>query len=592
MRKHSVNKIYQLHIGLLLLLLCISGYDLKAQLNYKVLFLGNSYTGVNNLPQLVHDVSLSAGDTLIFDSNTPGGYQLADHTVDVTSQNKIMNGGWNYVVIQGQSQEPITYSSQFHNGGLALYNFIKQYNPCAVTIPYMTWGRKNGDASNCQNFPIMCTYQGMDTTIRNRYLNLTAAINGEVSPVSVVWNYLRQNYPNIELYQADESHPSLAGSYAAACCFYTSIFKKDPTMISFNSGLNASDAAIIRNAIKTTVFNHLQLWNFKKLPVADFRYQAGSGINEIIFNPMNQNIQQTYFWDLGDGSTSSLPNPTHSYLTNGTYTVSLTTTTCDLQGFHTETSDTVIQFCSHTPTVFTSHPWLCNYDTLWTQAANSFQWLCNGIPIPETNQYLADYSRYNISGFSVVSSLNGCAELSELYTETPEWSGYYFDAIGNPCLGTPVPFAVLHTSGSLSGSESIRWFKNDTLLSLMNNEDTLLISNSGKYQCIISNPNSNCPLDTTSYILEIDCEISGIPERHQESCWTIFPNPASEYIALKFTKHSAQESIQIYNVIGGLVKTLNANSAETNINIADLPAGIYYVRLKNNTQSAVKFIKL
>jgi hypothetical protein len=99
-------------------------------------------------------------------------------------------------------------------------------------------------------------------------------------------------------------------------------------------------------------------------------------------------------------------------------------------------------------------------------------------------------------------------------------------------------------------------------------------------------------LDTTSYILEIDCEISGIPERHQESCWTIFPNPASEYIALKFTKHSAQESIQIYNVIGGLVKTLNANSAETNINIADLPAGIYYVRLKNNTQSAVKFIKL
>jgi len=53
-------------------------------------------------------------------------------------------------------------------------------------MPYMTWGRKNGDAANCPSYPAMCTYEGMDTTIRNSYLNLTANINGEVSPVSVV----------------------------------------------------------------------------------------------------------------------------------------------------------------------------------------------------------------------------------------------------------------------------------------------------------------------------------------------------------------------------------------------------------------------
>ncbi len=225
MRKHStINKINHFLIVLFLSFFCISGYELKAQLSYKVLFLGNSYTGVNNLPQLIHDVALSAGDTLVFDSHAPGGYQLIDHSLDVTSQNKIMAGGWDYVVIQGQSQEPITSSSEFSSGGSALYNLVKQYNPCAVIMPYMTWGRKNGDASTCAYFPVMCTYQGMDTTIRNRYLNLTASINGEVSPVSVVWNYLRQNYPGIELYQADESHPSAAGSYAAACCFYATPF--------------------------------------------------------------------------------------------------------------------------------------------------------------------------------------------------------------------------------------------------------------------------------------------------------------------------------------------------------------------------------
>src|SRR6187401_3263782 len=95
-----------------LILFSISGFGLKAQLSYRVLFLGNSYTAVNNLPQIIHDVALSAGDTLIFDSNVPGGYQLVNHSNDTVSQNKIKAGNWNYVVIQGQSQEPIMASGQ------------------------------------------------------------------------------------------------------------------------------------------------------------------------------------------------------------------------------------------------------------------------------------------------------------------------------------------------------------------------------------------------------------------------------------------------------------------------------------------------
>src|SRR6185436_6018253 len=217
MRKYStINKINHLLIVLVSLFFCIAGYELKAQLSFKVLFLGNSYTSVNNLPQLIYDIALSAGDTLVFDSYAPGGYQLIDHSSDAVSQSKIMAGGWDYVVMQGQSQEPIMANNQFTIGAGALYQLVKQYNACAVTMPYMTWGRKNGDAANCPNFPEMCTYESMDSTLRECYLNLTANINGEVSPVSVVWHYLRQNYPGIELYQPDESHPSAEGSYAAA----------------------------------------------------------------------------------------------------------------------------------------------------------------------------------------------------------------------------------------------------------------------------------------------------------------------------------------------------------------------------------------
>jgi hypothetical protein len=569
---------------------CATAFELKAQLSYKVLFLGNSYTAVNNLPQLVHDVALSAGDTLVFDYNAPGGYQLINHSIDLTTQGMIMAGDWNYVVLQGQSQEPIISYSDFINGAYSLYNLIKQYNPCAETMPYMTWGRKNGDASNCAGFPVMCTYEGMDSTLRDRYLYLTSSVNGEVSPVSVVWNYLRQYYPAIELYQADESHPSLAGSYAAACCFYTSIFKKDPASITFNSGLSAADASIIKDAVKAMVYDSLQSWDFKKLPVSDFRYQTGPGVNEVICNPVNVGIRQTYFWSFGDGDTSGSASPTHSYLTDGTFTLSLTTTNCDLQGLHTSFTDTVIQFCSHTPTVYTMHPWLCNEDTLWTDAADSYQWFLYGVPIPETNQYLPDYSRYGISGFSVSAELNGCTELSQLFTETAEWSGYYFDLIGDPCLGDTVAFAVLHING-LSGSENIRWYINDTLMTSMNDEDTLLITVQGKYDCKVINPTSSCPLDTTSYSIEYDCGLISVDEIKNNLSWTIFPNPVTESIFVEFAGQPVHETIQIYNATGYLLMSIPTSTQKMKINIAGFPQGLFYLRMKS-MPSAIKFIKL
>ena len=131
------------------LILLITPSSLHAQTTRRVLFLGNSYTGVNNLPQIVYDIALSVGDTLVFDSYTPGGYQLMEHYTDNMSLNKIMAGEWEYVVLQGQSQEPITHNSQFVDGGFQLNNFITQFNHCSVTMLYMTWGYKNGDAFNC-----------------------------------------------------------------------------------------------------------------------------------------------------------------------------------------------------------------------------------------------------------------------------------------------------------------------------------------------------------------------------------------------------------------------------------------------------------
>lgn len=83
-----------------------------------------------------------------------------------------------------------------------------------------------------------------------------------VSPVGYVWHNIRDNHPEIELYQSDESHPSLAGSYAAACTFYSILFEKNPDNITFNPGIDDQMANIIRNTTKNLVYDSLSKWSF------------------------------------------------------------------------------------------------------------------------------------------------------------------------------------------------------------------------------------------------------------------------------------------------------------------------------------------
>ncbi len=231
----------------------------------KILFLGNSYTYVNDLPQMLLLAANSTGDSIIFDSNTPGGYTLQGHYNNATSLSKIAMGKWDFVVLQDQSQLPSFPDADVEN---SVYPFAKKLdslinlkNPCAETIFYMTWGRKNGDASNCVYWPPVCTYSGMDSLLNLRYRIMADSNNAILSPVGAVWNFIRKNYSNIELYSSDESHPSVAGTFAAACSFYTVIFRKDPTKILFNGNLNAADAAKIKLAAKTVVFQNLLTWH-------------------------------------------------------------------------------------------------------------------------------------------------------------------------------------------------------------------------------------------------------------------------------------------------------------------------------------------
>lgn len=290
-----------------------------------VLFIGNSYTSYNNLPLLTKNIALSFNDTIYTDSNAPGGYTFNNHSTNTTTLNKISLGTWDYVIIQGQSQEPSFPPSQVQTQtypyAANLVNWVYTHNPCATTLLYMTWGRQNGDASNCANYAPLCTFDGMNARLRESYLEMAFDNDAEVSPVGAAWKYVRDNFPSINLYNADQSHPSLEGSYLAACVHYAMMFKKSPVGATFISTLNSTVASNLQLAAKLVVIDSLEKWNANvRKPKADFSY---SNVNTTYTFSNNSINTTSYIWHFGDGATSTDENPIHNFTSNGTYSVKL-----------------------------------------------------------------------------------------------------------------------------------------------------------------------------------------------------------------------------------------------------------------------------
>lgn len=302
------------------------------------LFIGNSYTFYNDMPLMVQSMAESTGDALQAQSSAISGYSLEEHSTTAGTLGKIQQGGWDFVVLQDHSQRPAledNYVEQ-HTFLFAgeLVDETREYSPCAEIFFYNTWGRKNGDTQYCATIPEVCTYTGMDDRLQERYQQMADDNNAMLSPVAQVRRQIREQYPEIELYTADESHPSLVGSYVSALTFYTVIFRKDPTLVTYNATLNATVANQVKEIVKTVVYDDLLTWNVGAYdPAADFTYELAD--NTITFTNTSENGVD-YLWDFGDGTTSVEENPEHEFAAAGAYTITLTTTNCSRESVTTQ----------------------------------------------------------------------------------------------------------------------------------------------------------------------------------------------------------------------------------------------------------------
>jgi len=225
----------------------------------RVLFLGNSYTYVNDLPSTFDQLAQSGGRPVAVAMVANGGETLADHSASSDSLGKIAAGGWTYVVLQEQSETPTTPAGRDYYTYPAARTLASAVESAGATpILFMTWAHRDGLAS--LGLP---TYESMQQQIDAGYLDVAQELGVPVAPVGFTWYIVRHDHPDIGLWADDGSHPSTAGTYLAACVFYASIFGQSPEGLAFHDGVPDAQAAALQTEAGQQVLGLKEQWGLR-----------------------------------------------------------------------------------------------------------------------------------------------------------------------------------------------------------------------------------------------------------------------------------------------------------------------------------------
>jgi hypothetical protein len=76
----------------------------------------------------------------------------------------------------------------------------------------------------------------------------------EVAPVGLAWQQASKQRPGMDFYGPDREHPSVYGTYLAACVLYATIYGHDPTGSAYvAAGISPAEAAFLRGVAWQTV---------------------------------------------------------------------------------------------------------------------------------------------------------------------------------------------------------------------------------------------------------------------------------------------------------------------------------------------------
>lgn len=222
----------------------------------KVLILGNSFTYFYGSPFMLKELAWKEGTALDIKANLKGGQTFGDHLSLSLSQSAVRAGGYDFAILQDQSQNHARYSSDSSRYSAVLGNFkalvaeIRKYSPECRIILDRTWAYEGG------SFGGFGDYESFDTLLKN---GADEMARGEqdivIAPVGEAFTLCQKEYPDINLFYEDDKHPSAAGAYLKACVEYAVLSGKGFGDESPDCGIDESAAVRLRSIAERVTVN-------------------------------------------------------------------------------------------------------------------------------------------------------------------------------------------------------------------------------------------------------------------------------------------------------------------------------------------------
>ena len=216
-------------------------FSIRQQTPVRVLFIGNSFTEGNDLPDIVKGLADEVGINTEIVSHTVQGKSIDYFIHEQECWDYIRSRSWDYIVIQDNQKYYCDTLGKFDSSGIPIpllennikfQESIKKLMPCVKIIYFAGWEQNGGVKSL---FAADNTTRMVKRILENYgYLNNMAGVHNVIAPIGMAWIACIKQRPDLArnvdslLYRADGRHPGFAGSYLAACVTFATIFQRSP----------------------------------------------------------------------------------------------------------------------------------------------------------------------------------------------------------------------------------------------------------------------------------------------------------------------------------------------------------------------------
>lgn len=236
-----------------------------------VLFLGNSLMFFNDFYDIFENMAIAAGKNVFVRSVTQGSATItkfADPTSDIGNQTyKYLQSSiqWDYVILE-PSRRTTPYDNTVRQSEIEA---AKRLSALAAqkgtkTLLYSVWGFNSGamtiykvvDGYNMTSIGSKAiSHSGHAKFLHDFNVEVSEAIGGApLTRTGLAFENCMEDYPDINLYASDNAHPSLEGSFLAACTVYDAIYGEPSAATGYTQGISSA-ARLCKIADETVLDN-------------------------------------------------------------------------------------------------------------------------------------------------------------------------------------------------------------------------------------------------------------------------------------------------------------------------------------------------